>query len=166
VRELVRRGIPETTRFIIVGDGEWKDCLKELAVSLGISDRVRFTGYVPPGELPALISRMNIFVISSAVESLPYTLIEAMTCGVPVISTAVGGIPEIITDGYNGILVQPGDHYALAEKILLLMASPEICSRMVSNAGDGRLDRFSIGSTVHQLEHLYEDECRRNKRSG
>lgn len=156
VRELVDRGIPDTTRFLIIGDGEWRDCLKELAASMGISDRVIFTGYVQPGQLPALISRMNIFVISSAVESLPYTLIEAMACGVPVVSTAVGGIPEIITDGYNGLLVNPGDHSALAQKIMMLMASPDTRSRMVSNAKDGRLDRFSLRDTVRDLELLYQ----------
>lgn len=91
--------------FVIIGDGEEKESLKQLAISTGTSERVFFAGRVPNAF--EYIQAFDIFTLTSRTEALPYVILEAGSSGVPIIASAVGGIPEIITSEKTGLLVRP-----------------------------------------------------------
>lgn len=111
-------GINDTIHLHIVGSGPSADQLQELAVQLGITDTVTFHGFVPKGpNLWGHFDNADIFVLPSRTEGLPRVVAEAMARGLPVITTAVGGLPELIDHGRNGMLVNPGDIDALFNNI-------------------------------------------------
>lgn len=95
--------------LMLVGDGPLYKETQKLSVELGIRDNVIFTGPVHYYHLPAYYSAADIFVMTSTYENSPNALLEAMSCGLPVIATNVGGIPDLVVDGENGILVRHGD---------------------------------------------------------
>ena len=92
----------------IVGDGPERGRLEEMARSLDVAERVRFTGALGQDELPAIYERANIFCLASFAEGVPVVLMEAMAHGIPVVSTRIMGIPELVADGETGLLVAPG----------------------------------------------------------
>lgn len=107
----------------IVGSGPANESLRELASELGVMDTVTFHGFVPKGpELWKQFDEADLFVLPSHTEGLPRVVAEAMARGLPVVTTAVGGLPELVDDGENGFLVEPGDVDGLVEAIV------EVCS--------------------------------------
>ncbi len=106
-------------RFLIVGDGERRAELETLTVHQGLANVVRFTGWRT--DLPTIYADLNAVVISSRNEGTPVSIIEAMAAGVPVISTAVGGVPDLLLGGDLGMLVPPDDPEALAQAILAVL---------------------------------------------
>ncbi len=136
------------------GDGEI-DEVRAVAEDLGVKDRVRLLGWVQGSEKNALLDSAAIYVLPSFAEGLPMSVLEAMAAGLPVISTPVGGIPEVITDGIEGILVAPGDSNALGEAICRLLGDADLRSRMGRN-GHARFERdFSIETVLARLEAIY-----------
>jgi len=121
--ELSLRGIDYEIE--LVGDGTEADSLKALAHQLQISDRVKFPGWVKPGNIPNLISQATIFVHPSSrlADGVPNVLKEAMAVGTPVIASRVAGIPELLCEGKYGLLVPPKDVAALANAIETLLAN-------------------------------------------
>lgn len=111
---LVAARIPDA-RFAVAGDGPLRCGLESLAASLGLAGRVAFLGWVEPVE--PLLARLDVCVLPSRSEGLPVVLLEAMALGVPVVASAVGGVPEVVEDGVTGALVPPGDAGALAVAI-------------------------------------------------
>lgn len=106
----------------IVGDGQYRGQLEELARSHGVTERVRFTGRLPAGEaVRAELDRADVFVMPSRTEGLPKALIEAQARGLPCIGSRVGGIPELLPDED---LVPPGDVDALAKKLRAVLSDP------------------------------------------
>jgi glycosyltransferase involved in cell wall biosynthesis len=99
----------------LVGDGPLTPSLKELAVALGIGDRVRFMGAAKPAEIARILGTADVFVLSSLSETGPIVVLEALCCGVPVASTSVGSVPDVI--GADGALATPGDVAGLARAI-------------------------------------------------
>ena len=110
--------------FLAVGEGELKEPMQELAQELNIADRVIFTGFQQ--EVGKILKSLDIFVLASKKEGLGTSILEAMAAGVPVIGTASGGIPELIKDGENGLLVPPSNPEKLKDAILKLANSPEL----------------------------------------
>ena len=103
--------------LLVVGDGPERADLERQASTLGISDRVRFLGPGTRDDVIALFRAVDVGLLTSAWENLPHTLLEALAVGTPVIATAVGGIPEVVVDGKNGVLVPAGDVPAIAAAI-------------------------------------------------
>lgn len=103
-------------RFVIVGDGERRAALEALAESMGLAEVVRFAGW--RSDLRPVYADLDAVVISSDNEGTPVSIIEAMAAGVPVVSTAVGGVPDLLSEGELGRLVHPGDPGGLAAAIL------------------------------------------------
>ncbi len=103
--------------LLVRGDGPERAALEGRAVELGVSDRVRFLGAGTREDVLALFRAVDVALLTSAWENLPHTLLEALAAGTPVIATAVGGIPEVVRDGENGLLVPPGDADALVAAI-------------------------------------------------
>lgn len=107
----------------IVGTGPYERELRQLAGTLGLSERVRFLGYVPNEDLPKHYRRADIFVLPSSTESFGLVFAEAMSCGLPIAASNVGGIPETVRDGIDGLLCPPNDAEALRQNIERLISS-------------------------------------------
>ena len=112
--------------LLILGDGPERPRLERHAATLGISDRVRFLGAGTREDVVALFRAVDAGLLTSAWENLPHTLLEALAVGTPVVATAVGGIPEVVVDGENGILVPAGDVPAIAAAIDRLRTDDEL----------------------------------------
>ncbi|HRQ23157.1 MAG TPA: glycosyltransferase family 4 protein, partial [Anaerolineales bacterium] len=113
------------------------------------------TGQVPRKDLPAYYSLMDVFAHPSLRDGMPNALLEAMACGLPVISTPVGGALDVIQDGKNGVLVNVNDGNALAEKILELLDDPEKRAALGKNARESIIDRFSPEKELQANLDLY-----------
>jgi glycosyltransferase involved in cell wall biosynthesis len=111
---------------LVVGDGPDRAWLQELADPA----LVRFTGFVPHDEVPAVLRHSDVFVLPSRYEELGSVLLEAMHCGVPIVASDTGGIPDVITDGVTGRLVPPGDPAAVASAVDALLADRAAAARL------------------------------------
>jgi glycosyltransferase involved in cell wall biosynthesis len=150
----ILRQFPETL-IIVIGEGALRHELEAEVARENLSDRVRFLGRISP-LIPRLVGAMDILVQPSLIESFGLTVAEAMSCGVPVVASCVGGLSEIIEDGVCGYLVPPRDSDALAAKVIDLLSNPERC-QMFGKAGRRRaVERFNIMSTVGQYYELYK----------
>jgi glycosyltransferase involved in cell wall biosynthesis len=103
--------------LLVLGDGPERADLERRAAALGIEGRVRFLGAGTRDDVLTLFRAVDAGLLTSAWENLPHTLLECLAVGTPVIATAVGGIPEILVDGENGVLVPPGDVAAIAAAV-------------------------------------------------
>lgn len=139
---------------VLVGDGPLAGALATLARELGIERRVLFLGARP--DVCALLNVLDVFVLSSRTEGLPLVIPEAMATGIPVVSTAVGGISTVIEEGKTGFLVVSGDEAALRAKMALLQRDPDL-GRACGGAGRAAaLARFSAVRMRSDYQHLYE----------
>jgi glycosyltransferase involved in cell wall biosynthesis len=118
-----------------------------------VSDRVVFAGL--RSDVPALLAEVTVSVMPSLNEALSNVLLESMAAGVPVVATRVGGTPEAVEDGVNGLLVSPGDPAALARAICDVLANAELAQRLGRAARQTIHDRFSIDRMVSATEQLY-----------
>lgn len=109
---------------VMIGDGPERRRLESMAVELGVGERVRFLGAQPNARMPALLSSAQVAVIPSRMEATSVAALEAMACGLPVVASEVGGLPEIV-DGGVGRLVPPGEPLALAEAVVAVLRSPD-----------------------------------------
>ena len=148
---LLRAGQELSTRGInyeieLVGDGTEADSLKALAKKLRISDRVKFPGWVNPGEIPTLLRQATIFVHPSSrlADGVPNVIKEAMAVGTPVIASRVAGIPELLTNGEYGMLVPPRDVTALADAIETLLANKALRLQYANEARRHVVEKFDL----------------------
>lgn len=116
-------------RIELGGSGE-AQAIQDLAKSLGVQELIRFHGWVDEGLRNQILAEADVFLLPSYNEGLPMALLEAMSWSLPSISTPVGGIPEVITHGFNGLLVQPGDVTGLAKAMALLKTDVELRLQM------------------------------------
>ena len=140
--------------FLLAGSGPLRDETARRVADLR-SDSVRFLGAVP--DAARLIACADLLVLSSSYEGLPVVVMEALAAGVPVVSTAVGGVPDLIQSGHNGLLTRPGDPDALAETILRAMR-PEIHARLREGARDSA-ELVDISRTAEWFDELYDEVC-------
>jgi glycosyltransferase involved in cell wall biosynthesis len=140
--------------LLLVGDGPLRGELEALTRDLRIADRVRFLGI--RFDVPAILRAADIFALTSVCEAASLTLLEAMASGLPVVVTDVGGNPEIVRRGREGLLVPRGDHAAAAEALLQLLDDPATAAVM-GRAGRARVEeRYRIQRTIDSYLHLYE----------
>lgn len=132
-----------------VGDGEDRDSLEDQVKSLDLSENITFTGAMGQDRVKELYASADIFILPSFAEGVPVVLMEAMAMEIPVISTCITGIPELIESGDDGILTVPGDSMALFEKTKLLLQQPQLRIRL------GRQARKKIAADYH-----LENNCR------
>jgi glycosyltransferase involved in cell wall biosynthesis len=117
-------------QLLLAGIGPTRPDLEAQVTRLGLQKHVTFLGLVSRSELPALLARTDVVVLPSYWEGLPVSLIEALSAGKAIVASRVGGNPELVTHGVNGLLVPPGDGQALAQALLLLAGDPERVRRM------------------------------------
>ena len=148
-----------TARFVIVGDTNpnerpYWSTLTSLTGRLGLTDRVTFAGL--RRDIPQLLSAATISVMPSLNEALSNVVLESMAAGAPVVATRVGGTPEAIDDGRNGVLVPPGDPREMARAIAALLSDPGRARRMGEAARQSINERFSMDRMVAATEQLYQ----------
>lgn len=142
---------------VIAGEGPLDVPLRERAEALGIAERVRFAGQLPPAGVARLMRQSDIFVMPSRTESFGVAAAEASACGLPVVSTAVGGVPEVVLDGVTGVLVAPDDPNALAAALTLLARDPNL-RRRLGAAGRAYVARQYVWDRcVDRMERIYAE---------
>jgi glycosyltransferase involved in cell wall biosynthesis len=149
----VARQFPSAT-LVCAGDGEGGK-LQQLATELGVADRLECPGWLSAEQMAAELQRASIFALPSHQEGVPMALLEAMSRSLPVVTTPVGGIPEVIENDRNGILVTPGDVDAIETALERLLASSEERERLGAAARATIAERYSLDSTIERLAALY-----------
>ncbi len=143
-------------RFVLVGDGELRAELEKMAVALGLGrDRLIFAGW--RREVPELLNLFDVFVSSSVMEGLGTSVIEALAVKTPVVVTDAGGIPEIVEDGVNGLVVPAADDRALANGITRALNNRGLCARMAEAGYRTVLERFTPERMVERTISVYRD---------
>jgi glycosyltransferase involved in cell wall biosynthesis len=142
-------------RLVLFGDGEERANLESLARELGLSERVHFAGWV--GSPWDLAPEIDVFAVPSRREGFGITVVEAMMSRVPVVASAVGGIPEIVDHERTGLLVRVGDPSALANAIGRLFDDPRLRERLVGAAEAAASERFRPEKMAASYEALYEE---------
>ena len=143
----------EGARALLVGDGPLFQKVKEFSRKLGIEVRVEFPGEVK--DIPGLLSRAGIFVLSSNWEGLPLSVLEAMRAALPVVATDVGGVREMVKDGESGFLVPKGDAKALEKRLKELLSSSDLRRSMGKGAREIYLERYNYRRMKEALLELY-----------
>jgi glycosyltransferase involved in cell wall biosynthesis len=137
--------------LVVAGDGPERAALETRAAELGLGARARFLGSVPRDTVLRLFRAADATVLPSAWENFPHTVVESLAVGCPVIATAVGGVPEAVRDGENGLLVEPGDAAALARAISRLFSDAELRARL-SAAAPASVDGYSEEAVFTTVE--------------
>ena len=155
---LIRAAAPllrDGAALVLVGDGPERTALEALASSLVCRNSTHFAGRRL--DVPALLPAFDTFALSSHTEGLPLVVLEAMACGLPIVSTAVGGIPRVAVREETALLTAPGDEAALSAALATLRAEPNRAIAM-GRAGRERVaKRYSLSATAEAYEQLYQE---------
>jgi glycosyltransferase involved in cell wall biosynthesis len=141
--------------LVIVGEGGEDARLRKLVEGLGRGDRIKLLGH--RSDMPEVFRAMDVFALSSLREGLPNVLLEAMASGVPVVATAIAGIPRLVVDGENGLLVPPGSVEALARGVGLLLADAGLRARLGRQGRRTVEDRHSFAARIEKLRAIYDE---------
>jgi glycosyltransferase involved in cell wall biosynthesis len=151
----LRAAVPDV-RLVCAGEGD-RTGVARYAERLGIADAVKFTGWVGPSGKRALLESAAVYALPSYAEGMPVTLLEAMAAGVPVVASAVGGIPEVVVDGTSGFLAAPGDITTLQRLLRKLLLDRQLAAR-VGAAGRATVQaRFAPEHALVKLDQLYTE---------
>ncbi len=151
--DLLRRGLD--VRLVVVGEGHERANLERLAEQLGITDRVSLPGW--QADVRTYFEAMDVFALSSLREGLPNVLLEAMALEVPVVATRVNGIPRLVQDGRNGLLVEPGDRAGLTTALAGLLGNAALRD-LFRRAGRRTVEgRYSFPVRMQKLKRIYDE---------
>lgn len=143
-------------RLVFGGDGDL-DRYKAVAEELGVTDRCDFLGWVAGEDKEGLFGKAGIYCLPSKNEAMPMSVMEAMAHGLPVISTRVGGVPQLIEDGVDGLLMEVDDVEGLSGLLLKLAGSPELRGE-IGLAGRAKIERkFSVQASIDGLVEIYQE---------
>lgn len=148
------RHLPNTV-FVFCGEGKLRGELEKKAARNLRPDSYRFAGF--RRDMQDVFDTMDLFVLPSLTEGLPNVVLEAFSCGKPVVATAVGGVPELVRDGVNGILVPPGRADLLSDAMSRCLASKELMSRLGDAGRRTVLEDFSFEGQARKLEEIYAE---------
>jgi glycosyltransferase involved in cell wall biosynthesis len=141
-------------RLECAGDGDVDAALRHVAIR-GLRPNVHFPGWLSARRREELLARATVFVLPSHAEGLPMSLLEAMAAGCPVIATNVGGIPDVITDGVNGLLVPAGDRDGLALALHRLLVDRDLAAKLGHAARETIRRRFTTEHAIERLDQVY-----------
>jgi glycosyltransferase involved in cell wall biosynthesis len=158
----VRRRAPRA-RLLLVGDGPMRGELESFIAAERLGDSVTITGQ--RNDVPALVSAMDVFVLSSLSEGTSISLLEAMASGVAPVVTRVGGNPAIVHHGVDGLLVEPRDEAGLAAALLELLDDDERRRRLAAAAAVGVRSRYGIETMVRRYIEIYDEILGSKRRS-
>jgi glycosyltransferase involved in cell wall biosynthesis len=146
-------------KLVIAGQGEEEQNLRSLAQELGITEQLLFTGHLDQSMLAAYMKNCLAIVLPSLTEGLPRVVIEAQLLGKPVIASRVGGIPEIITDGETGLVVEPEDWQALAQAMVKILEDPALAERMGNAARALMGEKFNYQNYYTSYHAMVRQIC-------
>ena len=149
--------------LVIVGTGGKEQELKEQTAKLGLSGRINFTGY--QRNVHDYLAHFQVLVIPSLHEAHPLVLMEGMSHGKPIIATAVGGIPEVIKNGENGLLVSPANSEELAMAMAHLLTDPELLTKIGKKGRETYQKEFTVERMLGETKKVYDSLLSQNKRS-
>jgi glycosyltransferase involved in cell wall biosynthesis len=159
---LVERGIEVSAT--VVGDGPDMSRLVAQCAALGLDQRVTFTGALGQDQLRGRWERADVFCLPSFDEGVPVVLMEAMACGIPVVTTRIAGIPELVDDGVNGVLVPPGRADLLAAALEALLNDPETCRRLGAAGRETVVREFDVRTEAAELGQSFRSLSADSKR--
>jgi glycosyltransferase involved in cell wall biosynthesis len=148
---IVRRQMANV-HFVLIGDGPQRESLTQLATELGLGDVVHFLG--SRRDVPELLPLFDVFALTSKIEASPISILEAQACGVPVVATRVGSIPDSVLDGQTGLLVSPGSIDEVAAAVIRVLRSPELARSLRAEARAHVVSHHSLDGTVRGYEEL------------
>ena len=158
IAELRRRGLD--VRATIVGDGPAREECEAVAHRLGLSELVDFVGAVGQDDIRRHYQRADVFCLPSFAEGIPVVAMEAMAMELPVVTTRIMGIPELVDDGKDGLLVAPGRADALTDALERLVRSPEDRRRIGRAAREKVRERYDVARSAQRMRAVLEDELR------
>ena len=153
VRAARERDVPAV--LCMVGDGPDRDRLEQVAHDLGIARATYFVGYQE--DVAGYYRLFDAFLLPSVNEGTPVSAIEALASGTPVVATRVGGVPDVVTDGVDGFLVEPGDTDAASERLATLAGDPGLRARFGAAGSATARDRYSVDRLVDDVDRLYRE---------
>ena len=153
VHALSTRG--RAVRLVIVGEGGDRPALERLIAELGLADRVTLAGW--QADVRGYFEAMDVFALSSLREGLPNVVLEAMALEVPVVATRVNGVPRLVQDGVNGLLVEAGDPATLAAALDRLLGDPPLQARFRVAGRETVEGRFSFAGRMRKLAKMYDE---------
>jgi glycosyltransferase involved in cell wall biosynthesis len=140
--------------FLLAGEGPEESMLRDKAKALGLDDRVVFSGYV--ADTRSVYVAADLLLMPSRFEGLPMTLLEAMAMGLPVVASNLDGIAEVVADGREGFLVEPGDTASFVDRISRLLENPALASDFATHARQKIEARFSVERMTSAVEEIYD----------
>ena len=152
-RALRERGVDAV--LCLIGDGPDRVHVEELAQSLGVARHCLFLGY--QHDVAPYYRAMDAFLLPSANEGTPVVVMEALAAGVPVVATRVGGVADVVDEGADGLLAEPGDTGALAEALAVLAADPQLRARMGTTGRERVLPRYAVTRLIDDVDALYRE---------
>ena len=150
---LVRRDVPDA-RLVLIGEGDCRPALEAQAAALGLGDSVEFLGSV--GEIWSHLAEADVFALASRSEAFGIAIAEAMAAGLPVVASDAGAVPELVVPGVTGELFPPGDHEALARRLVRILTSPELRSEM-SSAALAAAEPLRMENAVERYFGVYDE---------
>jgi glycosyltransferase involved in cell wall biosynthesis len=143
----------ERWQLVLVGDGPMRGELEALAARLGIAERTLFVG--ARTDVRETLAALDVFVLPSRTEGMSNALLEAMAMACPVVATAVGGTPEVVTEGASGLLVPSEQPDAMAAAVARALRSPDLAATLGDGARRRAEERFGSRAMVRRLEEVY-----------
>jgi glycosyltransferase involved in cell wall biosynthesis len=152
---IIHEKLPDTN-LLIVGDGPDREKLETLAQELDLQGCTCFAGNVSNEKIPEYMAKADLFVLPSLSEGFPLVILEAMASGLPIVTTNIGGLPDIVKNGENGFLVEPKNPEALADKIMLLLSNKKSCKK-ISIINKTTIRDYSWSKIAEKLEKVYKE---------
>ena len=145
-------------KLFVIGTGLYLEKLKKMTKKLKIEDKTIFTGRIPHENLPKYYNLAEVFIMPTMLsEGLPLVIPEAMACEKPVIASNIGGIPTVIENYKDGILIEPGNLKELKERFLEVLNDDELASKLGKNARKKVVEKFSLDRMVENTIKVYEE---------
>jgi L-malate glycosyltransferase len=155
---LIQQQVPDAV-LNVVGDGSQREALEQLKSDLDLR-QTSFTGRIEHEEIYEQYSAADIYLNASKIDNQPLSIIEAFACGLPVVTTSAGGIPDMVTDGETGFVVPVEDHAALADRALKLLTEPALARTMAERAR-AECTRYTWDVVCEQWLHLYHSATKK-----
>jgi glycosyltransferase involved in cell wall biosynthesis len=146
-------------RFLLVGDGLYRERFERRAAELGMTDKFIFVGLVPPTEIPRYMALMNLLVHLSLREGLPRTLPQALACGKPVVAFDIDGAREVCLDQQTGLLLRAEDVSGLSAAVIRLLQDPALATRLGAQGRQFVREQFTEERMVEEIDKLYQSLC-------
>ena len=143
--------------FLIVGQGSLLGEMKQKTTDLGLDNYVKFAGYIPHEKIVEFHQKLSVFISVSTRESFGVAVLEAAACGVPAITSNVGGLPEVNQNNYTGYVIPPNDPEKLANSIFKLFKDKNLKDQMEKNARDRVAKQFNWNKNVIQMVNVYQE---------